>query len=347
MLTAFAFTRRLAPIRLPARSLMPISRYIASGDTEESKKKAAEYSRQYREKKDAISQRSTLFYEKNKEARSQRDKLRYEKNRDAICQKSKVYREGNKDAIKQYHKVYRKENKDAIKQYNRGYSEENKDALKQYRKIYQEENKDAINQLRKLYRDDNKDAINQKHKLYCEENFIHQKSKVHRTVKREKTIHRIRTDIADDPSHAQHLLSEEEVDELYHHFLLEEKQEIFGGQTLAQAIASGKWTFYFGISKTPGAEERLLCLSMKEARLRPVLLKTDGTKIQEGYAKLYLRPEVVVLYRSRLVFNTLELLWRLQETYRDLPLGYRRLNRYVGIHGRWTGDVFCQIFVNF
>ncbi|KAJ1432709.1 hypothetical protein B484DRAFT_429786 [Ochromonadaceae sp. CCMP2298] len=62
-----AFTRRLAPTRLPVGSLVPIPRFIVSGETEESKKKTAtrEYQRQYREKnKDALKQKGKVHYSK-------------------------------------------------------------------------------------------------------------------------------------------------------------------------------------------------------------------------------------------------------------------------------------------
>jgi hypothetical protein len=60
----------------------------------------------------------------------------------------------------------------------------------------------------------------------------------------------------------------------------------------------------------------------------PVLL-IDGKRMDSQFLQS-LAPADVVLHSSRLVFNALELLWRLQATFRDLPLGHRRLYRKVG-----------------
>mmetsp|Transcript_28117 Transcript_28117/g.63697 ORF Transcript_28117/g.63697 Transcript_28117/m.63697 type:complete len:288 (-) Transcript_28117:111-974(-) len=240
MLRALAFTRRLAPTRLPASSLMPVSRYIVtvSGDTEESKKK---------------------------------------------------------------------------------------DAKREYDRLYQEKNKEAISQYQKVYREENRDAINQKAKIYYE-----QKQKQDRHLQRQKGIDSKRHSIALHPIHSQHLLSKEERDAIYNHLLHEKKWGNLEGLTLAKAIASGKWTFYFSASKVPGIEEKLVCLTTRRISHRPVLLMTDGTRIRKNFAKSQLGAVGMVLHRSRLVFNELQLLWRLQETYHHLPLGYRRLNRHVG-----------------
>jgi hypothetical protein len=312
MLAALAFTRRLAVTRLPARSLLPISRFVVtgtgSGDKEESRKAARrEYDRRYYEKnKDAIRQKNKLYYEENKDALSQKQKLYYEENKDAISQKSKLYYEENKDALSQYKELHREENKDAISQ---------KD------KLYYEENKDVELQNKKQVRD----------------------------LKREKAIDSIRHRIAQ----SQHLLSGEEIDAVYHHFLHEEKYEIFQGQTLAQAIASGKWTFYFGVSKVEGFENKLSWLLPRgEKSNSPVLLMPDGNRIPRQFVKSQLGPEVVVLHSSGLVFNELALLWRLQEEYCHLPIGHRRLYRIVGRSNYREaeeiddGDSRCKLYLN-
>jgi len=240
MLTALAFTRRLAPTRLPASSLMPVSRYIVtvSGDTEESKKK---------------------------------------------------------------------------------------DAKREYDRLYQEKNKEAISQYQKVYREENRDAINQKAKIYYE-----QKQKQDRHLQRQKGIDSKRHSIALHPIHSQHLLSKEERDAIYNHLLHEKKWVNLEGLTLAKAIASGKWTFYFGVSIDPRAEEEPRWLTAKTIKVSPVLLMADGTRIDKKFAKSHLGLEGGVLYRSKLVFNAVELVWGLQEAYCHLPLGHRRLNRHVG-----------------
>jgi hypothetical protein len=190
MFAALAFTRRLAPTRLPVRSLLPISRNVVTGSgsvDEEERRKAAkrEYGRRYREK-----------------------------NKDALNQKAKIYREEKKDAINQQQKGYYEANKDAISQYQKEYREENKDAIGQYKKGYREENKDASSQQAKLYNEENKDVTLQKLKQV-------------RPLKREKAIDSIRHRIAQYPSRSQHLLNREESDAVYHHFLHEEEYEIF------------------------------------------------------------------------------------------------------------------------
>ncbi|KAJ1404053.1 hypothetical protein B484DRAFT_437256 [Ochromonadaceae sp. CCMP2298] len=210
ILTALAFTRRLAPIRLPVRSLMPTPRYAVSRDIGENRKATRrEYDRGYQER-----------------------------NKAALQQKRKEYRVRNKDSIKQYEKEYRVKNRDALREYGKQYYRKNEDAIKQSRKLRHEQNKDTISEKLKQERD----------------------------LKRGKAIHSIRHRIAQHPSRSQHLLSGEEIDALYHNFLHEDKQEIFGGLTLAQAIASGKWTFYFGASKVPGAEEKLLWLTKRQCK---------------------------------------------------------------------------------
>jgi len=305
LVVALAFTRRPATIGLPAKSLISTSRHVVTGswDTEESKKAAiSQYQKVYNEKnKDAIRQRKKIYREKNKEAINQRAQVYYEENKDAIIQRSKVYREKNKDAISQRAQVYYEENKDVISLRGKVYYQENQDSLRKKVKVYYDENTDDI--LGKERQD--------------------------RNLEREKYIVSYRRSIAQDPIHSERLLSAEEHDAIYHR-ILHEKRDVFEGLTLAQAIDSGKWTFYFSASKVPGIEEKLVCLTTRRISHRPVLLMTDGTRIRKNFAKSQLGAVGMVLHRSRLVFNELQLLWRLQETYHHLPLGYRRLNRHVG-----------------
>jgi hypothetical protein len=211
--------------------------------------------------------------------------------------------------------------------------------------VYKEKNKDVISQQQKVYRDENQDAIKQYKKVYYDE--IKSVIKQERNLEREKGILSNRQSIAQHPSHAQHLLSEEEHDALYHRILHEEKREIFEGLTLAQAIDSGKWTFYFGASKVLGTEDKLVCLSSRATKFKPVLLLADGTRMKNKFIRSQLGVVVGVLHSSRLVFNTLQLVWRLQETYRDLPF-----NRSVGLPAyKAAGEIddettLCSLYLN-
>jgi hypothetical protein len=245
---------------------------------------------------------------------------------------------------------YREKNRDHFKQYDKLYYDRNKAAIVQQQKVYKEKNKDVISQQQKVYRDENQDAIKQYKKVYYDE--IKSVIKQERNLEREKGILSNRQSIAQHPSHAQHLLSEEEHDALYHRILHEEKREIFEGLTLAQAIDSGKWTFYFGASKVLGTEDKLVCLSSRATKFKPVLLLADGTRMKNKFIRSQLGVVVGVLHSSRLVFNTLQLVWRLQETYRDLPFGHQRLNRSVGLPAyKAAGEIddettLCSLYLN-
>jgi hypothetical protein len=83
---------------------------------------------------------------------------------------------------------------------------------------------------------------------------------------------------------------------------------------------SGKWTFYFGVSKDKDAETKLKWLFPGGVARNPVLLRPDGGSISRAFLP-QLGPEGVVLHSSRLVFNELQLLWRLQEEFAHLPIG--------------------------
>ncbi|KAJ1421363.1 hypothetical protein B484DRAFT_452762 [Ochromonadaceae sp. CCMP2298] len=345
-----------AIISLPARSLVSTSRRLvtgsvdtehavtASGETEESKKARRRESNKkyYAKNRVLIIEKVKEYREVNSEAIDLYSKAYYEENRDAISRRKKIYYEENKDEIKEN----REERKDDINQYNKEYYKENKDFINLRKKIYYEENKVTLNQQRRLYREENRDALKQSRKLKREQNrdAIDRKKKAASDLKREKSILSLRRDLAQHPTHAQHLLSDEEHDTLYD-TILHEKRKIFKGRTLAQAVASGRWTFYFSASLDPGAEQNFQWLTTKAIKESPVLLMADGTRIEDKFLRSHLGAVGGVLHSSRLVFNELQLLWRLQEAYCHLPLGHGRLNRKVGpTYKAEDGAAVCSLY---
>ncbi|KAJ1426291.1 hypothetical protein B484DRAFT_84367 [Ochromonadaceae sp. CCMP2298] len=215
-------------------------------------------------------------------------------------------------------------------------AEDKKAAKRAYQRQYYTKNRVYLNQQAKLYRAKNLAFLKQK------------KNKPKRDLEREQGVDSMRQRLALHPLHSQHLLTKSQHDSVFHH-ILHEKQ-IFPGLTLAAAVASGRYTVYFGVSKVPGAEMSLNWLFPSgKTGPRCRLSHADGSSVDKTIGSR-LGAQGAVLYGSRLVFNALELLWRLQETYRSLPLGTGRLNRNVGIPAyrkayEITDDAVCSLYV--
>jgi hypothetical protein len=74
-----------------------------------------------------------------------------------------------------------------------------------------------------------------------------------------------------------------------------------------------------------------------------VLLMADGTRIEDKFLRSHLGAVGAVLHSSRLVFNELQLAWRLQEAYCHLPLGHQRLNRIIGPNYKVAEEIDDEI----
>jgi hypothetical protein len=168
-------------------------------------------------------------------------------------------------------------------------------------------------------------------------------------------------EIDKDPAKAVYLLLPDDLDEKFAYLYFVQKYEEFGDRTLEEAVETGLWTFYFGITKRLLSQEDLRFLTTRGSnnpltpgtRNRPTLLTVDGETIGMSYARKVLGARSLQLSASCLRANESQLEDILQTQIHDKALGSTRLHRRVAM-GRnseeadWLEESFvCKLFVTY
>ena len=169
--------------------------------------------------------------------------------------------------------------------------------------------------------------------------------------------------IQSDPIRAARLLSDDNIDREFHYLFRERTYAQFCGMTLEEAMASGQYAVYVGITKRTLAEEALRWLTErgtnsstptpKRKLSRPVLQWPSGQKITMKEAEDRLGANYFMLHHSQLRLNEKRLEDSIQGAIQHYALGHR-LHRWVAMGRSDEGNTVehdpnyvCKLFITY
>jgi len=164
-----------------------------------------------------------------------------------------------------------------------------------------------------------------------------------------------------DPIRSSRLLNDDNIDREFNYLLRERTYEQFCGMTLEEAMASGQYAVYVGITKRTLAEEALRWLTErgtnssastpKRKWSRPVLQWPSGQKITMKEAIDRLEANYFMIHHSQLRLNEKRLEDSIHGAIQHYALGHR-LHRWVAM-GRsdeggtveYDPNYVCKLFI--